>query len=203
MTRLLRLAKEASMDFMAAFHPDREWWIVGGALRDTDLGQRFKDVDIFINGYDTDLLPEGEVDLGDRNAFLLRAYTVKDYLYKGERFEINLIFMRGDHWNLESMTDRCDFGICQIGWDPTNNRTYRSSLYLSDHHDKTLTLARETSRERKSRMENKFSDFAFRNPEYIELDGDRMWVYSEESGELEVKYDKYIPRDRIGNSFGR
>lgn len=193
MTRRLILAKEASVEFMAAFHPDREWWIVGGALRDTDLGVDFKDVDIFIKGYDTDLLPKGEVDLGDRNAYLLRAYTVKDYPYKGERFEINLIFMRGEHWSLESMTDRCDFGICQIGWDPKNNRTYRSSAYLKDHHEKTLTLTRETSRERKSRMENKFPIFDFRNPDHIELDGDRTWGYSEESGELEVKYQKYVP----------
>ena len=203
MTRLLRLAKEASMEFMAAFHPDREWWIVGGALRDTELGLDFKDVDIFINGYDTDLLPEGDVDLGDRNAYLLRAYTAKDYPYKGERFDINLIFMRGGHWSLESMTDRCDFGICQIGWDPSNNRTYRSSEYLNDYHVKTLTLTRETSRERKNRMENKFSTFAFRNPNNITLDGDRMWVYSEESGELEVKYDKYVPRDRVGDKYVR
>lgn len=198
MARRIRLAKEAADEFMAAFHPNREWWIVGGALRDADLGHRFKDIDIFINGYETDLLPEGDIDLGDRNAYLLRAYTVKEYPYKGERFEINLIFMRGSNWSLKTMTDRCDFGICQIGWDPADNRVYRSSTYLHDFSSKTLTLTRETSRERTRRMQNKFPAFSFRNPDNIEVDGDRRWVYSEESGQLEIQYDKYIPKDVWG-----
>lgn len=190
--RLLK-AKLAAIEFMDTFHPGRTWWIVGGALRDTVLYRPFKDIDIFIGGFATDMLPEDAIDLGDRNAYLLRAYTVKDYPYKGEKFEINLIFMRGEHWTLERMTNRCDFGICQIGWCPIEDRTYKSVMFNNDVNLHEITLTRETSRERLNRMRSKFPNYSLRNPQDLEVDGDRRWVYSPEEGCLTVRYDKYVP----------
>ena len=189
----LNKAKLAAIEFMETFHPGRDWWIVGGALRDTVLSRDFKDIDIFISGFTTDLLPDDAIDLGDRNAYLLRAYTVKDYPYKSEKFEINLIFMRGDQWSLESMTNRCDFGICQIGWCPKEDRTYKSRKFERDVNNTTLTLTRNTSQERLKRMKSKFVAYDFINPDRLTIDTDRRWVYSPEEGALVVKYDQYVP----------
>lgn len=187
-------AKEAAKEFMEAFHPDRQWWIVGGLLRDSELYRVPKDIDIFIQGYDTDLLPENCEDLGDKNAFLLRAYTVKDYPYKGETYEINLIFMRGDFWDLNSMTDRCDFGICQIGWCPVTNETYRSDKYNLDVRRRQLTLCRETTQERVNRMKDKFPYFTFTNPKSLTVDGKKCWSYNPGSGRLEISFEKIKPK---------
>lgn len=195
MNRNLTKAKEAAKEFMQNFHPDREWWIVGGALRDADFGRPFKDIDIFINGRDTDLLPEGCEDLGDKNAYLLRAYTVKDYPYKGETFEVNLIFMRGDFWTLEKMTERCDFGICQIGWEPATDRTYMSDQFIEDRMNRRLTLCRETTQERVDRMARKFPfGWTLHNPKNIEVDGKKCWTYDADSGKLVIGYEKIKPR---------
>lgn len=187
-------AKLAAIEFMNTFHPNREWWVVGGMLRDTDQGREFKDIDIFIAGFPNDLLPEGDVDDGDKNAFLLRAYTVKDYPYRGDPYEINLIFMRGADWSLERMADRCDFGICQIGWCPKTGRTYRSDAYNQDRDYRTLTLTRETSQERIRRMELKFPMHGLRNPDHIAVDGKKRWTYDEDTGKLVITYDKLNPK---------
>lgn len=189
-----QLAKEAAQEFMEDFHPDRKWWIVGGMLRDTILSTPFKDIDIFINGRAEDLLPEGDVDKGDKNAFLLRAYTVKSYPYKGEDFEINLIFMRGDFWDLEQMTDRCDFGICQIGWEPSTDKTYRSDAFELDLRKRTITLTRETTKGRVNRMKDKMPLFEFRNPRQLTVDGQKRWCYNPETSELEIRFDKLVPK---------
>lgn len=195
----LRKAKEAAIEFMNAFHPDRQWWIVGGLLRDSDLNRPFKDIDIFINGYDTDLLPQG-AEIGDKNAYLLRAYTVNDYPYKGERYEINLIFMRGDQWTLEKMSDRCDFGICQVGWCPLEDREYRSDAYVHDKTKKTLTISRNTSKERYERMKSKFPTHLVRNPEEFTLDDQRYWSYDDVTQQLTVKHTQYVPAVWAGDT---
>lgn len=191
----LSKAKEAAIEFMEAFHPDREWWIVGGLLRDSAMNRPFKDIDIFINGRDTDLLPQHCPDLGDKNAFLLRAYTVAAYPYKGQDFEINLIFMRGDFWDLQSITDRCDFGICQIGWEPVTETTYRSEAFFRDIQDSTLTMTRETSKERVQRMKAKFPRHLFRNPQKLTTDGTRRWCYNDATQQLEIRHDQLITSD--------
>lgn len=191
--KTLKMAKEAAIEFMTAFHSDREWWVVGGLLRDSDMGKPFKDIDIFINGYATDLLPEG-AEIGDKNAYLLRAYTVEAYPYMGETYEINLIFMRGDRWSLKSMSDRCDFGICQIGWCPVTDVAYRSELYYHDKGHRTLTLARNTALGRVTRMEEKFPAYSLRNPKGFLLDDKRFWAYDEETQKLSVKYTQVYPK---------
>ena len=184
--RRLDNAKAAAQEFMQAFHPERKWWIVGGLLRDDLLRRPWKDIDIFINGFSTDLLPEDCDDPGASNAYLLRAYTVKDYPYKGELYEINLIFMRGHRWTLKSMTDRCDFGICQIGWCPETRSTYTSPLFELDRKRLQLTLCRETTVERVQRMQAKFPHWALRNPDRLELDGKRCWSYDPLDGRLKA-----------------
>lgn len=188
--RRLDNAKAAAQEFMQAFHPEREWWIVGGLLRDVALYRQWKDIDIFINGYDTDLMPEDCDDPGASNAYLLRAYTVKDYPYKDEKYEINLIFMRGHNWSLTKITDRCDFGICQIGWCPVTNETYKSEAFEADKRNQTLTLFRETTVERVERMKSKFPGWTLRNPFHLELDGKRCWAYDPLDGRLKSTYRK-------------
>lgn len=190
--KTLKHAKEAAVEFMEAFHPNRQWWIVGGLLRDHDMHKPFKDIDIFINGYDTDMLPVG-AEIGDKNAFLLRAYTVEAYPYKGDRYEINLIFMRGDQWTLESMSDRCDFGICQIGWCPEQDREYRSKAYIFDKGNNTLTLCRNTTKDRVKRMQDKFPNHKLRNPDLFLLDDKRFWKYDEQTQQLEKRYKQILP----------
>jgi len=184
----------AAVEFMAAFHPDRTWFIVGGLLRDTENGGgNYKDIDIFIVGYDTDLLPKGAED-GEKNAYLLRAYTVKDYPFFGRPMEINLIFMRGADWTLERMTDRCDFGICQIGYCPVEGRIYRSDDYMCDKTRGTLTLARETTQARVDRMKAKFPFHRFHNPSGITVDGEKSWCYDEETQQLTMKLARVQPK---------
>jgi hypothetical protein len=174
-------AKAATAEYMAGVYPDRKYFIVGGALRDTDLGAEMKDVDIFVSGYDTDPDPMCEDD-GERNAYLMRAYTVD---WKG--FELNIIFLRGD-WTLERVTDRCDFGICQIGYDPVTRLTYRSPAYESDFGRNELTLCRDTVPERQMRMERKFPLFNFRNPQHHTVSqSSTNWHYDPETGMLDQR----------------
>lgn len=186
-------AKEAAVEFMTHFHPDRVWWIVGGLLRDGELGIEPKDIDIFISGYGKDLLPTGCEDLGDKNAFLLRAYTVDNYPYKGDNYQINLIFMRGDFWDLYQMTDRCDFGICQIGWCPKTNETYRSDQYLYDKYYAVFTLCRETTQERVNRMKDKLPYYMLDNPYNITVDGKKCWGYNKDTQEIELSFEPVLP----------
>lgn len=172
-----RKALEAAREFMQAFHPDREWWVVGGLLRDNLLGKPVKDVDIFINGRSTDLMPEGEPEDGAANAYLLRAHKVEGYAYNGDTYELNLIFMRGSRWNRHTIANRCDFGICQISWCPVENEVYRSLQFQTDVERKTITLCRETAAERVGRMQRKFTDYALQNPDNLQLDGPHCWHY--------------------------
>ena len=174
----------AAKDFMAVHHPAREWWIVGGLLRDDALGRAFKDVDIFINGREGDLLPLGCDDLGDRNAYLLRAVKFQ-YDHDGGTYELNLIFMRGSFWTLESITDRCDFGICQIGYDPVNDVEYRSAQFEDDLKDECFTMCRETTQERVERMEDKFPEYTYRNPKKLSVGGSGAWFYNSSTGSLD------------------
>ena len=176
----LKNAKAAARSFMAGSYPDREWFIIGGALRDTYLGLEMKDVDIFVSGFDTDPIPDGEVEDGARNAYLLRAYTVP---WMG--FELNIIFLRGV-WDLKRAADRCDFGICQIGYDPVTEVTYRSDAYVLDCSNYTLTLCRDTVPERKQRMQTKFPTWRFRNPQGHTLSyNNTTFHYNPDNGMIE------------------
>lgn len=163
MTPIERLndAKAAARAFMAEQYPDRQWFICGGALRDTDLGKPFKDVDVFVSGFETDPEPRDEfglADIGDRNAYLMRAFTI-DFM----GFDINVILMRTP-WTLQTIAERCDFGICQIAWCPETDQTYRSEPYLHDINDRTVTATRATHPERWERMQAKFPLYRMRNP---------------------------------------
>lgn len=179
MQQNLAKAKAAAVEYMAGAHPDRTWFIVGGALRDTDAGIAFKDVDIFVSGYAHDPEPTGCNDDGERDAYLMRAYTVE-----WKSYELNIIFLRGE-WDLERATNRCDFGICQIGYDPTTRYTYRSDAYRKDRDLKTLTLTRSTVPERRRRMQDKFLSHSFRNPKgYTVDDNATHWHYNSETGRL-------------------
>ena len=160
-------------------YPGRTWFVVGGYFRDLDLGLPFKDVDVFVNGYATDPVPDTK-DKGDRDAYLYYAVT-KQY----EGIEVNLIFMRGE-FTLEEMTDRCDFGICQIGWCPVEDRLYQSMNYIQDCSNKTLTLLRSTAPERVERMQSKFPDYTFRNPQDLMVSDTLMvWHYDSDSKTVE------------------
>lgn len=172
-------AKAAAAAFMAGSYPDRTWFIIGGALRDTDMGLQMKDVDIFVSGYDNDPIPEGAED-GARNAYLLRAYTVP---WMG--FELNIIFLRGV-WDLQRAADRCDFGICQIGYDPTTDVTYRSDAYRTDRSMHTLTLCRDTVPERKKRMQAKFPTHFYSNRDNFKVtNASTTFHYNSETGTIE------------------
>lgn len=153
-------AKKVAAEWMSMTYPCRKWYIAGGCLRDTDLGRDFKDVDIFVSGFETDPEPvdlDGLLaDPGDRNAYLMRAEVVS---FKG--FDLNIIFMRTT-WTLEGIADRCDFGICQISWCPEEDRTYRSDAYLWDKERRFATNTRATVPTRFERMADK--GFKVRNP---------------------------------------
>jgi len=178
----LDAAKAAAREYMAANLPDRDWFIVGGALRDTTLGRPFKDVDIFISGFPTDPVPEFDqeelettdpADLAaDRNAYLMKAYTIN---YAG--FELNIIYMRTP-WTLEGIADRCDFGICQVSWCPKTDTTYHSPQFLYDLGHRTLTNTRTTAAERHDRMQDKFPDFLPRNPRNLPTSSGG-WIYKD------------------------
>jgi len=176
----VRNAKFAAMSFMKGSYPDRDWFIVGGLIRDTDMGLPVKDIDIFISGYSTDPLPEMSTDDGSRNAYLMRAQVIP---WMG--FELNLVFLRGE-WNLERTADRCDYGICQAGWCPRTDRTYRSDQYSQDMQFKQLTLCRDTVPERQVRMQDKFPHFIHRNPkEYAISNKVTSWCYNSETKSID------------------
>ena len=173
-------AKQAARRYMEANYPGRRWWIAGGALRDTDHVVQFKDVDIFVNGFETDPEPEFGDELfdepmdraADRNAYLMRALTV---IVDG--VTLNLIFMRTDQWTAESIAERCDFGLNQISWCPDTDHTYRSEQYLLDFQHRTLTNTRATAPERHDRMKSKFPGYRVRNPRNLPF-STGGWGYS-------------------------
>jgi hypothetical protein len=173
-------AKAAAVSFMAGAYPDRDWFIIGGLIRDTDMGFVVKDIDIFISGYKTDPLPEARTDDGSRNAYLMRAQIIP---WLG--FQLNLVFLRGK-WDLERTADRCDYGVCQAGWCPKTERTYRSDQYIQDIQFKQLTLCRDTVPERQTRMQNKFPHYTHMNPkEYLISDKVSSWAYNSETHSIE------------------
>ena len=176
MTSVTGKAVNAAKAFMLLNFPDRRWFIVGGLLRDDYLDKPFKDIDVFIVGYSTD--PQPDVDLGAHNAHL---YYAETRYFEG--FQINLIFMRGDHWSLETMTERCDFGICQIGYCPVEDRVYITDDFKFDATYKILTQCRDTVPSRLTRMQDKFSDFVYYNPSGFELNYTK-WSYDKEDGEV-------------------
>jgi len=176
----LNAAKRAAQLFMAGAYPDRTWFIIGGALRDTDRGVAFKDIDIFVSGYSTDPLPEEGTDDGQRNAHLMRAF-IQPWM----GFELNIVFLRGT-WDLKRTADRCDYGICQAGWCPVTDETYRSNQYLLDAKYKTLTLCRDTLPERKERMQAKFEGWLHFNPKNFLISNNvSFFVYNSDTQSIE------------------
>ncbi len=173
--------RRAAVDYMDTHYPDRKWAIVGGMLRDERIGRPYKDIDIFVHGYDTDLLPTDAHD-GDANAFLLRAHTVEHFWYGGV-YEINLIFMRGE-WTTKRLADRCDLGFCQIAWTPSEG-LYESDAYIADMANNTMTLYRATSRDHVDRMRMKFPYREYLNPQNIPVGGDVYWEYNETTRTLD------------------
>lgn len=165
----LQQIKDLTKLFMSIHFPDREWFIVGGVLRDFDRGADFNDVDVFVSGFEGD--PDPDVDDGDCNAYLMRAAR---YNFKG--FEINVIILR-THFDLKRVTDRCDFGINQIGWCPVSDETYRSQQYLDDLANEEFTLTRNTPPRRYDRMREKFPDWTFKVRGNARLAKSKAWRY--------------------------
>lgn len=140
-----------TIDVMNKYHPGRSWWIAGGFLRDVALRKPIKDVDVFVNGFKSDALPEDKTtDLGKANAYI---HYVKDYTYNGT--EVNVIFLRGNHWNLQSVADRCDLGICQASWCPLTKTQYFSKRFEANFKHKVITVERDTRREHVERVADK------------------------------------------------
>jgi hypothetical protein len=136
---------------MNQYHKGRQWWVAGGFLRDVALNKPIKDVDVFVNGFASDALPEDPAtDLGKANAYI---HYVKNYFHKDT--EVNVIFLRGNHWNLQSVADRCDLGICQASLCPLTGTQYFSDRFAANFKYKVITVERDTRREHVERVASK------------------------------------------------
>ncbi len=137
-----------------------EWYIIGGFWRDALLGRPFRDIDIFIPHEDTPVDADGvDYELGHN-------FTAN----YGDT-EINIIHMPVKH-TLQSLVERCDLGICQIGSVKNCRDTlYMSEAFTRDWTHKTLTLMRETRKNHVERMIAKFPEFKFCNPNNFVMHG--------------------------------
>lgn len=168
--------------FMKLYYPDRRWFVGGGFLRDFFYGVPYKDVDVFVRGFDTDAMPEGAEDFGDCNAYLHHCVTEE---YRG--IEINLIFFRGDFWTLEMVAERNDCGPCQISWCPVEDRMYRTPLFDEDFQNGTCTVDRDTRREHISRVAEKIGAVVLNPLNYAVDDARKGWFYNPATSSLQRK----------------
>ena len=161
----LRRAIEAAKEVMAALEPvDVDWYVVGGAPRDVVLGNKIKDIDVFVSQ------PHSKKPKDFGSSALMRARRVFHKLKRtGETFEINVIYMRGA-WTLEELADRCDVGICQIGIDPRTGREYRSYMFDMDLQNGTMTQTRETRSNHINKLIARWPDREYLNPMGYGLD---------------------------------
>lgn len=167
---------------MSLNYPDRRWFVGGGYLRDFYYGLPFKDVDVFVCGFETDAMPEGAEDLGECNAYLHHCVTEH---YRG--IEINLIFFRGDFWTLELVAERNDCGPCQISWCPEEDRMYVTELFKTDYANRTCTVDRDTRREHIDRVATKLNATVL-NPQNFTVDDARKgWFYNPATSSLQRK----------------
>jgi len=153
-----------SQAYMSIMFEERKWFVAGGFMRDVALGRPIKDVDIFVNGFATDALPDKSTDLGALNAYIM--YTKTVVLPSG--VELNLIFLRGNHWNLKNVADRCDIGICQTSLDLQTGEQYFSDNFKEEFEKKHIVVRRSTREEHVTRVSNKLG-FPWSNPHNYDL----------------------------------
>ena len=180
----------AAVEVMAQpeFSEFKAWYIVGGMVRDTRLGQVFKDIDVFVP-----VGPPGVIDHG--SASLLKAVR-RFFLIAGEYFEINVIFMRGE-WTLEQLVRRCDTGICQAGYDPRDGRFFFTPAFEADYSDNTLTVTRETRSSHLDKLRKRWPDRLYQNPMNYSLDEPWSFHYVTETAQA-GRFDKIPEFENIG-----
>lgn len=148
--------------------------ICGGAPRDALLDRPRKDIDVFVleeqhgrvkqmrellAGF-TDLAPTPEPNLEGYDGFeIAGAYDFPN--------GVNVIVMSGDFTNWDECVNRCDFGICQVGYT-TQRRFFWTDAFVKDALDQTFTLTcdgrRERSLERFKRLSAKYWDWKLVDP---------------------------------------
>lgn len=158
------LAASRAVKEMFPDHEDK-WFIVGGAPRDLLLGEDFNDVDVFISA--------GGAKPSDKGSGSLRRAHRRIITIGEDQIEVNLIFMKGD-WTLQGLADRCDTGICQIGYDPRKEKFYYSDAFSDDFNDNTLTQTRETRSVHIDKLRKRWPNRTYLNPNNYGLD--EPWV---------------------------
>jgi hypothetical protein len=128
----------------------RKFFIAGGYFRDKEHGQPFKDLDIFIPGYE----PPGDDVIGTIDDDYKRPFSFE--LTFEEDIPLNFIRLRGK-LNLVQVLTRFDICFCQIGLRA--GETVATQAYLDDAANKTLTITRETSSDHIERIQTKYPDF--------------------------------------------
>ena len=129
--------------------------IAGGALRDLDNGREVKDIDVFFTG---DLeWPHIMGRLEELGLFTYRSSCGGSYMdgaadeidgtatyvsIDGDLPELNLIQLSKD-FNPALVIDRCDFGLCQIGYDLRG--VVKTPQYEYDKANQCFTLTRAES----------------------------------------------------------
>ena len=128
--------------------------IAGGALRDLDNGREVKDIDVF---YTDDLERPLVLDYVLEGLFVYHSRCAGIYMddaadevdgtatyisINGDLPDLNLIQLRKD-FNPARVIDRCDFGLCQIGYDLRG--VVKTPQYEYDKANQCFTLTRAES----------------------------------------------------------
>lgn len=156
MGRVHEEALEAALSAVNGIFLPEQWpadtCIVGGFYRDIATGRTFKDVDVFIPGDGDPADDDIEYEIG-RNEIIHQ-----------DGFEINVIWMPGAH-TLESLLDRLDIGICQIGaYLNSPTEVYVTDTFLRDTLNDTLTVTRPSRWNHIDRVMQKFPDHRLIDP---------------------------------------
>lgn len=124
-------------------------FLAGGYFRDKEHGQPFRDLDVFIAGYE----PPGDDVIGLEDDDYKRPFSF-ELTYEG--IPLNHIRLRGK-LNMAQILARFDMGFCQIGL--LNGETVATQAYLDDVANKTLTITRQTSADHVERIRAKYPDY--------------------------------------------
>jgi hypothetical protein len=145
--------------------------LAGGSLRDLDHGLDVKDLDFFVAcGSESEatalnkLLGGKEPEQNDTDAWYpesMREIILVTNMDVEGLPPIQLIFV---NWSIQYITQRFDYGLCQISFN--GKYLERSKGYLEDHDDKVFRLIRSESPLALASSVHRFSRWVPRYPSH-------------------------------------
>jgi hypothetical protein len=160
--------------------------LAGGSLRDHFLGESYNDLDFFVKLRHDQTNEQLHEDMYQAGRASGRNLEFQPHQSELKNYDINfhnvhsvwtanrvqIIVLDLEEVSMETVSTRCDFGICQIGFD--GEAMYLDDNFLKDVLDKTFTLHNVSDMEShykrwcRFRDSGKYKDFKLNSPEMME-----------------------------------